>query len=500
MLKIDNLTITTHKGRTLVNDFSFVLHDSDKIALIGEEGNGKSTILKILAGIDVSDYVSYTGNITTDNIVGYLPQKIQEEWLDRTTDEYLFENGEVDYPSYFDVLNSISIDESLLSNRIVSSLSGGEKVKLMLFKLLYNKNDLLLLDEPTNDLDLETLIWLESFINKCDYPIIFISHDETLLRNCSNGILHLEQLKRKQECKLSFSGEGYEEYYQRRKHNIERTNQIAKKEKADFHKQLQKYYQIYQKVDHAQRTVSRQDPHGAALLKKKMHAVKALERNLEDREKNLTQKFEPEEAIDIFFEDIRINPNKIVLDYHSDLLTRGDRVLSRNIDLLVQGKDKICIIGKNGVGKSTLIKDFVSQLRNRDDIRLGYIPQNYYEVMDYDISPVDYLYQTIDSKTVIQTFLGSLKFTPEEMSHRISDLSEGQKCKILFAKIIMEKDNVLILDEPSRNLSPLSNPTIRNMLSRYDGTIISVSHDRLFIDEVCDKVYELTDDGLRLLQ
>ena len=500
MLKIDNLTITTHKGRMLVNDFSFVLHDSDKIALIGEEGNGKSTILKILAGIDVSDYVSYTGNITTDNIVGYLPQKIQEEWLDRTTDEYLFENGEVDYPSYFDVLNSISIDESLLSNRIVSSLSGGEKVKLMLFKLLYNKNDLLLLDEPTNDLDLETLIWLESFINKCDYPIIFISHDETLLRNCSNGILHLEQLKRKQECKLSFSGEGYDEYYQRRKHNIERTNQIAKKEKADFHKQLQKYYQIYQKVDHAQRTVSRQDPHGAALLKKKMHAVKALERNLEDREKNLTQKFEPGEAIDIFFEDIRINPNKIVLDYHSDLLTRGDRVLSRNIDLLVQGKDKICIIGKNGVGKSTLIKDFVSQLRNRDDIRLGYIPQNYYEVMDYDISPVDYLYQTIDSKTVIQTFLGSLKFTPEEMSHRISDLSEGQKCKILFAKTIMEKDNVLILDEPSRNLSPLSNPTIRNMLSRYDGTIISVSHDRLFIDEVCDKVYELTDDGLRLLQ
>ena len=500
MLKIDNLTITTHKGRMLVNDFSFVLHDSDKIALIGEEGNGKSTILKILAGIDVSDYVSYTGNITTDNIVGYLPQKIQEEWLDRTTDEYLFENGEVDYPSYFDVLNSFNIDESLLSNRIISSLSGGEKVKLMLFKLLYNKNDLLLLDEPTNDLDLETLIWLESFINKCDYPIIFISHDETLLRNCSNGILHLEQLKRKQECKLSFSGEGYEEYYQRRKHNIERTNQIAKKEKADFHKQLQKYYQIYQKVDHAQRTVSRQDPHGAALLKKKMHAVKALERNLEDREKNLTQKFEPEEAIDIFFEDIRINPNKIVLDYHSDLLTRGDRVLSRNIDLLVQGKDKICIIGKNGVGKSTLIKDFVSQLRNRDDIRLGYIPQNYYEVMDYDISPVDYLYQTIDSKTVIQTFLGSLKLTPEEMSHRISDLSEGQKCKILFAKIIMEKDNVLILDEPSRNLSPLSNPTIRNMLSRYDGTIISVSHDRLFIDEVCDKVYELTDDGLRLLQ
>lgn len=367
-------------------------------------------------------------------------------------------------------------------------------------KLLYGDPDILLLDEPTNDLDLKTLIWLEEFITNCPKGIMFISHDETLLNNCATGILHLEQLKKKQEPKITYSAESYENYHSRRSHNIDKTNQIARKEKAQLRKQLEKYRQIYQKVDHRQATISRQDPHGGFLLKKKMHAVKSLGRRLQQEEENLTQKYEPEEAINIFFEDIDINPNKIILDIHLDELRAGNKLLSENINLYVRGDDKICIIGDNGSGKTTLMKLLLQELGQRTDIKVGYMSQNYYEILDYGISPVSYLREICDDRSKVQSLLGSLKFTTEEMTHNISELSEGQKCKIILAGLILGKCNVLLLDEPTRNLSPLSNPEVREMLINYGGCIIAISHDRLFIDEVCDKVYLLTMNGLEKIE
>ena len=499
MLKIDKLTITTHKGRVLLKDFSFVLNDNDKIALIGEEGNGKSTILKIIAGIDVSNYVSYTGNIYSDGKIGYLSQQIENEDLNQDVLSYI--DNDIDYNHLYSLAISIGINKSLFDNRILSTLSGGEKVKIALLKVLYHHPDILLLDEPTNDLDIKTLLWLEEFINNSDLPIIFISHDETLLENCATGILHLEQLKRKTECHMTYSGTNYQEYKKYRSDLIDRTNMIAKKEKAEFNKQLDKWRKIYQKVDHAQKTVSRQDPHSGKLLKKKMHAVKSLQRNLDIKKENLTKKYEPEEAIDIFFEDVDINPNKVILDLNLDELKIDNHLLSKDIHLKVLGNDKICIIGDNGVGKTTLMKIIINELKNKSEIKVGYMPQNYYEVMDYDITPVDYLWDgySIKDKAKVQSYLGALKFTTEEMTHNISELSQGQKCKILLIKMILDKCDVLLLDEPSRNLSPLSNPKVREILNEYKGCIISISHDRKYIDEVVDKVYELNKDGLKLL-
>ena len=499
MLKIDKLTITTHKGRILLKDFSFVLNDNDKIALIGEEGNGKSTILKIIAGIDVSNYVSYTGNIYSDGKIGYLSQQIENEDLNQDVLSYI--DNDIDYNHLYSLAISIGINKSLFDNRILSSLSGGEKVKIALLKVLYHHPDILLLDEPTNDLDIKTLLWLEEFINNSDLPIIFISHDETLLENCASGILHLEQLKRKTECHMTYSGTNYLEYKKYRSDLIDRTNMIAKKEKAEFNKQLDKWRKIYQKVDHAQKTVSRQDPSTGRLLKKKMHAVKSLQRNLDIKKENLTKKYEPEEAIDIFFEDVDINPNKVILDLDLDELKIDDHPLSKDIHLKVLGNDKICIVGDNGVGKTTLMKIIINELKSKTEIKVGYMPQNYYEVMDYDITPVDYLWDgySIKDKAKVQSYLGALKFTTEEMTHNISELSQGQKCKILLIKIILDKCDVLLLDEPSRNLSPLSNPKVREILNEYKGCIISISHDRKYIDEVVDKVYELNKEGLKLL-
>ena len=499
MLKINNLTITTHTGRILLDDFSFTLNDNDKIALIGEEGNGKSTLLKIIAGIDVSDYVSYTGSIICNKRISYLSQTIEDKYLDLQVYKYI--NDDIDYNHLYSLGIDLNIDISSFENRVLKTLSGGEKVKVALLKILYHYPDILLLDEPTNDLDLKTLIWLEEFILNINIPVLFISHDESLLERCANGILHLEQLKRKTEAHMTYSGTTYNEYLKYRNDLIDRTNMIARKEKAEFNKQLEKWRKIYQKVDIAQRNITRQNPHGGKMLKKKMHSVKAQERILEEKKKNLTSKYEPEEAINIFFEDININPNKEILDIHLDELNVGNKALSKNISLKVLAKDKICIIGDNGCGKSTLIRIIKDKLINRSDIKLGYMPQNYFEVMEYNLTPIEYLWDgySIENKVKIQNHLGSLKFTAEEMTHKISELSEGQKCKILIVKMILDKCNVIIMDEPTRNLSPLSNPKVREILNDFKGCIISVSHDRKFIDEVVDKVYELDENGLKLV-
>ena len=499
MLKIDNLTIITSKGRKLIEDFSFVLNNEDKVALIGEEGNGKSTLLKIIAGIDTDSYVSYTGWILTDGKIGYLPQSIDKNDLELSVEEYIAK--EMDYAALYEILNRISVDHSLFNERMMHTLSGGERVKVSLVKMLYQKPDILLMDEPSNDLDLKTLIWLEEFIKNCDKPMIFVSHDETLLSSCANGILHLEQLKRKSEPHLSYAGIGYDEYLKTRSAFIDRNNMIAAKQRVQLNKQLEKWRRIYQKVEHRQNTISRGDPHGGKMLKKKMHSVKAQGRIIEEKKKNLIDKYEPEEAIDVFFEKVDINPNKVILDLELDELRIQDRILSGNIHLHVEGKDKICIIGDNGAGKSTLIRIIKDELLDKDDIKTGYMPQNYYEVMDYSLYPLDFLWdrKSMEQRARIQSFLGALRFTTEEMQHPISELSEGQRCKILLIKLILEKCEVLILDEPSRNLSPLSGPVIRRILNEFSGCIISVSHDRRYINEVADKVYELDSKGLHLL-
>ena len=488
MLKVNNLTVTTLKGRKIIKNFSFVLNDGDKLAVIGEEGNGKSTLLKIMAGIDVSEYVSYTGDIISGDSVAYLPQKIDDEYLDQDVLSFITGGEEPDYQRIYELIKLTGLSADLIHDRVISTLSGGEKVKVRIMRLLYNDPDILLLDEPTNDLDLKTLIWLESFINNTGKTVMFISHDETLLSNCASGILHLEQLKRKQEPVITLRNQSYQEYHENRRHSIARTNQLARKEKAQLNKQLEKYRQIYQKVDHRQATISRGDPHGGFLLKKKMHAVKALGRKLEEKQENMTKKYEPEEAINIFFEDISLNPDKIILDLHLDQLKVENRTLAEKINLNVRGS-----------GKTTLMKVIRKKLAKRSDINMGYMSQNYYEILDYNISPISYLYDICEDRSKAQSLLGSMKFTSEEMTHNIAELSEGQKCKIILAGLILRRCNVLLLDEPTRNLSPLSNPEVRKMLIDYGGCIIAISHDRLFIDEVCDKVYQLDREGLTLI-
>ena len=496
MLEVNNVDILV-STRFLVKSLTFSLNKGDKLAIIGEEGNGKSTLLKSLLGI--CEYASVTGIIQfKNNKVGYLEQSMSLENEKKKVYDFLFLD-DLDYYGkinwFYKYLDLFHLDDSILE-QMISTLSGGEKVKIGILRLLLEECDILFLDEPTNDLDIESLEWLETFINSTDKPIIYVSHDETLLSNTANMILHLEQIKNKTECRHTLLKIDYDTYVEKRLQTILKTTQVAKSEKREFDKRQEKLRQIMQKVEHQQNTITRADPHGGRLLKKKMHALKSQERKLEERE--LTELPDVEEGIHFFFEDVSIPKNKVILKLHIPELKVQNKVLSRNIKLEVIGNTHICIIGKNGVGKSTLIKRIVKEIENRDDISVGYMPQNYEDIFENFKYVLDFLVPSGDKEEITKArmYLGNMKFTRDEMTGRISDLSNGTKAKLFLMKLVLGKYNVLILDEPTRNVSPLSNPIIRQVLKDFKGTIISISHDRKYIEEVIDNLYILTKDGL----
>lgn len=506
MLQIKNLTITHKKDyRVLLKDFSFTLNNDSKAVIIGEEGNGKSTLLKLIYDTDlVEDYIEFSGSIITDaKRIGYLAQ----EFIDNGNTVYEYFCG---FSQFFELsqkeLKDIAFQLDLkpdffYSDQKISTLSGGEKTKLQILGILINKPGLLLLDEPSNDIDLDTLVWLENFINNCNLPVIFISHDEVLIENTANVIIHLEQLRHKMLPRHTIAKMPYSQYREERLAGFERQQRLARKERNEYEKKMEKFRQIKSKVEHQQNTISRSDPHGGKLLKKKMKSVMALGRRIEKDCENMTQMPQTEDAVLFDFDDESFIPNfKVIIDFKSDKLCIGEKCLSQNIFMTVNGTDKVCITGKNGAGKTTLLKLIASQLLKRSDLRVCYMPQNYQELLDYNMTPTEFLMGCQFSQaTNVRTFLGSMRYTADEMEHPVFELSGGQKAKLFLLKMIFDKSNVLILDEPTRNFSPVSNPIIREVLKNFQGSIISVSHDRKFIDEVCNKVYKLSENGLLLI-
>ena len=367
--------------------------------------------------------------------------------------------------------------------------------------ILMREPTVLLLDEPTNDLDIETLKWLEQFINSWKYIVLYVSHDETLIENTANIIIHLEMLTRKTKCKYTVAVSNFKQYAEERIYRFERQRQQALNDRREKCIRDDKLRRINQKVELTQNKTK--DSSAGRLLKKKMHVVKSMERRFEKEDESMTLMPKREKAIDfrLATPQTEIPSGKVILDYTLDTLysADGERVLAKDIKLNLRGCEKICIIGNNGTGKTTLLKKITTELLPRKDITAAYIPQNYDDVLNQDITPIAYLQKTGsgEEREKIRTYLGALRYTTEEMSHPASELSGGQKAKLLLLKIIFSNANVIILDEPTRNVSPLSAPVIRKFFIDFPGAIISVSHDRKYIEEVCDKVYELTPDGVK---
>lgn len=499
MIEIKNLSIKVN-DRYLVKDLSLNLNKNDKLAIIGEEGNGKSTLLKCIIGI--CNYAEVTGTINlNNNKIGYLEQHITESYKEQKVFDYLF----ISDNDYYNKINNLyknltilNIKDDILDKRM-NILSGGEKIKVAILKLLLDDNDALLLDEPTNDLDIETLIWLENFINKIDKPIIYISHDETLLSKTANMILHIESLKKKTECKHTLLRIKYDEYVDLRLRTILHQTQVHNFEKKELEKKEEKLKWQKQRVEFEQNNISRSDPHGGRLLKKKMHNVKSQEKKLENID--ITEKSDPEESIYFKFEEVNIPNNKKILNLNNyNLIINNNNI---KINLEVYGNVHICIIGKNGTGKTTLIRKIYDMLKDRTDIKVGYMPQDYNDILNSYDNVLGFITNGSKNKEEItksRMYLGNMKFTPEEMTGNIDNLSGGSKAKLILMKLVLDKCNVLLLDEPTRNVSPLSNPVIRKVLKEFNGTIISVSHDRKYIEEVPNKIYLLTNNELNLIE
>lgn len=509
MVQIKNLTISHRKDlRVILADFNMVLNPGDKAVIIGEEGNGKSTLIRWIYDPEMVDsYAECEGErILNSERLGFLPQELPEADKAKTLYEFFSEAN-----LFFDknpaelaaLAGKFRVPQDFFySDQLMGSLSGGEKIKAQLLRLFIDEPTALLLDEPSNDIDIATLELLEHIINEWSGIVLFVSHDEVLIERTANMIIHIEQIMRKTKSRYTVAHLPYRTYIEERMTQFEAQERQALNDRREKKIRDEKYRRVMQSVEHALGDVSRQAPGVGKNLKDKMHTVKAMGKRFEREDENMAEMPEQEEAI--FFKlggaNSQIPAGKTVIEYSLDTLTTpdGGRVLARDIFLRVRGSKKICIVGDNGAGKTTLLKKIADEMLARTDIHTEYMPQNYEELLDMEQTPVDYLDASgeKEERTRIRTYLGALKYTADEMDHPIRELSGGQKAKVFLLKLSLSNANVLLLDEPTRNFSPLSGPVIRQMVRDFPGAVISISHDRKYIEEVSDIVYRLGSNGL----
>lgn len=498
-----NLSIHHQKDlRPLVADLTLTINSGDKVAIIGEEGNGKSSLLKTLLNPDmVADYILMSGKMERHfSTPIYIPQSLPLEMAELTLNDYFFSqiDLDIDFGLLYRYADQLAFDsDRFSSDQLISSLSGGEKLKIQLIKSLAKDSDIVFLDEPSNDLDIDTLTWLETYIATSPKTIVYVSHDEDFLAKTATKIVHLQSVKKKILAKTSVQTIDYQAYRDQREEAYHKQVQQAQNERKEFEKAMEKHRR--QKSQVRSTLLNTHDATAGRLVAKKIKGILAREKRYEKQEENMTKMPYHEDAIRLFFSDIKPLPaHKQIIDLQGEELWCHERLLVKNLFLQVKAGEKIGIIGANGVGKSTLIKLLYQHLQTRTDLQLGYMPQHYADLLPMDKTPLAFLAGEKDKEEqeIALTYLANLQFTREEVQHAISNLSGGQQAKLLLLKMVLDKANVLLLDEPSRNFSPTSQPYIRELFSDFQGTLICVSHDRRFLSQVCDRIVRLSPDGL----
>lgn len=513
MISVDGLTVEMG-GSALFADISFVINPKDRIALMGKNGAGKSTMLKILAG--VREPSRGRVNVPTDCRVAYLPQHLLVE--DGRT---VFEETEqafshlhdmerrmaelnhqletrTDYESeeYMAIIEEVSalgekfyaieeinydkaIEQTLLGlgfkrsdfTRQTSEFSGGWRMRIELAKLLLRKPDVLLLDEPTNHLDIESIQWLEDFLVDNNQTVVVISHDRAFVDKITTRTLEIMGGKL-YDYKVNYTE--YQRLRAERREQQQRAWEEQQKFIAETTEFIERFKGTYSKTNQVQSRVR---------MLEKLELVEVDEIDTS--------------AIRLKFPPAPRSGNYPVM--MSDVAKSYDdkRIIS-GVNLTIERGDKIAFVGKNGEGKSTLVRCIMKELEHEGDlqigynVKIGYFAQNEASVIDENLT----VFQTIDDvaegdiRTKIKDLLGAFMFGGEASNKKVKVLSGGERTRLALLRLLLEPYNLLILDEPTNHLDMKTKEVLKYALQNFDGTLIVVSHDRDFLDGLVDKVYE----------
>lgn len=513
MISAENLTVE-FSGSTLFKDISFQINEKDRIALMGKNGAGKSTLLKILAG----EQTPTRGTVTVpkDTIVAYLPQHLMTQdgrtvfeetaqvfnYLKETEKEIERINNELstrtDYESdeYMKLIEAVStlsekfyaidnvhfdedVERTLMGlgferedfNRPTSDFSGGWRMRIELAKLLLKNPDVLLLDEPTNHLDIESIQWLEDFIKQSSKAVVVISHDKKFVDSITTRTIEVT-MGRIYDYKASYSQ--YLELRKERRAQQQKQYEEQQKmirETKDF---IERFKGTYSKTLQVQSRV------------KMLEKLQIIEVDEEDTS-SLKLRFPPAP---------RSGQYPIIAEGVGKSF--GDKIVFKNATFTIQRGDKVAFVGRNGEGKSTLVKCIMGEYEFDGTLKMGhnvlpaYFAQNQASLLDENIT----VFQTIDDiakgdiRTKIKDMLGAFMFSGEAIDKKVKVLSGGEKTRLAILKLLLEPVNLLILDEPTNHLDIKTKDVLKQALQHFDGTLILVSHDRDFLDGLVTKVYE----------
>lgn len=520
MISLNKVSIS-FGGFDLLHGSSFLIQPDDRIGLIGKNGAGKTTLLKLIAG--TLEPSSGEVSLPKDTTIGYLPQEMKLTDTQTLVDETMLAfdkiikiekkiaalnneiSSETDFHSdgYLKKLDHLSelnerysilggdnyraeLEQTLLGlgfertdfNRPTSEFSGGWRMRVELAKLLLKKPDLILLDEPTNHLDIESIQWLENFLKNYKGAVVLVSHDKAFLDAVCNRTLEIS-LGRITDQKMKYSD--FVEW---------------KKEQREV--QLASYRNQQKMIEDTEKFIGRfrYKATKAVQVQSRIKQLEKLERiEIEEEDKS---------AINIKFPPAP-RSGRVVVEAKTISKRYGENLVLNDIDLNVENGDKIAFVGRNGEGKTTLVRIILNEIEHEGflklghNVKVGYFAQNQAQLLNENLTVLETIDEiaTGDARTKIRDILGAFLFSGEDVEKKVKVLSGGEKSRLAMIRLLLEPVNLLVLDEPTNHLDMQSKEILKNALIHFSGTIIVVSHDREFLDGMVDCVFEFRNKKIK---
>ena len=477
MISIEHLSIE-FSSRPILDNITFLINPRDRIALVGKNGAGKTTLLRLLAGVETptSGRISKMGDIT----IGYLPQVMMHVDGKTLREDVMSIMGQKNNEAKGDEARFIAeMDRTIIGlgferkdfDRPCSEFSGGWRMRIELAKILLQHPDLLLLDEPTNHLDIESIQWLEEFLKNNGSALVLVSHDRAFLDNVTTRTIEITL------------GRIYD-------YNVPYTQfKVLRQERHE--QQVRAYLNQQKMIQETEEFIERFRYKATKAVQvqsriKQLEKLERLEVDIEDNSR-LSLRFPPAPRSGDF--------PVIVEELRKDF---GEHMVFQNATFTIRRGEKVAFVGKNGEGKTTLVRcimgqlDYMGQLKIGHNVKIGYFAQNQAALLDGELT----VFQTIDNvavgdiRTQIRNILGAFMFGGEASEKKVKVLSGGERSRLAMIRLLLEPCNLLILDEPTNHLDMQSKDVLKAALKEFNGTVICVSHDRDFLDGLVDKVYE----------